>query len=444
MQLYSTNNPENIVSLKEAVLKGLPKDNGLYLPVSIPRLHSSFYNHIAEYSFSDLSYELSKSLFQGFIPEKELYRIVYDAINFPAPLVKIKDNIYILELFHGPSLAFKDFGARFMAQLMSYFNRGEKRELVVLVATSGDTGGAVAAGFHNIPGVRVVILFPSGRVSKLQELQLTTWGGNIQTLEVDGSFDDCQALVKKAFLDEDLSKKIRLTSANSINIARLIPQSFYYFEGYKQLLADYAEKKPPVFVVPSGNFGNLTAGVMAMKMGLPVEYFLAATNINDTVPMYLSLGVYRSKRSLATLSNAMDVGAPSNFRRLEALFKGDSKGSTWNNMRKAIKGYAYSDRQVKDAIRRVSTRMGYALDPHTAVGLLAAEQELAIKKEELGPLVVLGTAHPVKFLNKTSGFYSGKVGVPEEVLRLEALEPNKARMSSSFTVFKNWLLKYMT
>ncbi|MCC6722878.1 MAG: threonine synthase, partial [Saprospiraceae bacterium] len=298
MRLYSTKNNQLFVSLQEAVFKGLPDDNGLFMPESIPQLPSSFIENLGSHSFQEIGFEICQHLFKGAIPIADLRSIIEKAITFPAPIVKLDDNTYILELFHGPSLAFKDFGARFMAQLMSYFNRGNDRELVILVATSGDTGGAVAAGFYDTPGIKVVILYPSGKVSHLQEKQLTTLGKNITAIEVDGSFDDCQALVKQAFLDKELTQNIRLSSANSINIARLIPQSFYYFEAYKQLPND---GRQVAFCVPSGNFGNLTAGLFAKKMGLPVHQFIAATNANDIVPAYLNTGEYLPRPSVPTL-----------------------------------------------------------------------------------------------------------------------------------------------
>ena len=313
MKLYSTKNPTAFVSLKEAVFKGLPDDNGLFMPDFIPQLEADFIKNLKNHSFQSIAFTVAKTLLRGVIPDEDLKILVERAIDFPAPVVKLDDSTHILELFHGPSLAFKDFGARFMAQLMSYFNQEDTRELVILVATSGDTGGAVAAGFYKTLGIKVVILYPSGKVSLLQEKQLTTLGENIMALEVEGTFDDCQALVKKAFLDRELTSKIRLSSANSINIARLIPQSFYYFEAFKQV---EAHGKPVVFSIPSGNFGNLTAGLFAQKMGLPVSKFIAATNANDVVPQYLASGTYTPTPSVPTLSNAMDVGNPSNFARM--------------------------------------------------------------------------------------------------------------------------------
>lgn len=313
MKLYSTNNKNNIVNLKEAVFKSLPEDKGLYMPMIISKLSDGFLKNLPKYSFQALSFEVARHLIGTYIPEEDLYDIIEKAITFPAPVVNLNEQISVLELFHGPSLAFKDFGARFMAQLMSYLRDKNEKKITILVATSGDTGGAVAAGFYNTEGIEVFILYPSGKVSELQEKQLTTLGGNIRAFEVNGTFDDCQALVKSAFLDKDLNELYNLSSANSINIARLIPQSFYYFEAFKQLPQDEVKN---VFCVPSGNFGNLTAGLMAKKMGLPIHQFIAATNINDVVPKYLSTSLFEPHPSYATISNAMDVGNPSNFVRM--------------------------------------------------------------------------------------------------------------------------------
>ena len=369
MKLYSTKNKERLVSLREAVFRGLPEDNGLYMPQAIPLLDQEFIKNLRQYSFQEIAFRVADTLLQGAIPESDLQRIIEQAVNFPAPVHQLDPRKYVLELYHGPSLAFKDFGARFMAQLMSYFNQDEDRELVILVATSGDTGGAVAAGFFQTPGIKVVILYPSGKVCMLQEKQLTTLGHNIAALEVHGTFDDCQALVKQAFLDPELSSAIRLSSANSINISRLIPQSFYYFEAYKQI-ADGGS--PVVFCVPSGNFGNLTAGLIAHRMGLPVHHFIAATNINDVVPEYLHTGQYMPRPSVRTLSNAMDVGNPSNFARMVDMFS-CPECSTWNNMTASVSGFAYSDERTRRAIQEVYARYGYILEPHGAVAYLALD-----------------------------------------------------------------------
>ena len=429
MRLYSTKNKSNFVSLKKAVLKGLPEDNGLYMPEHIPHLPSSFLENLKGHSFQSIGFEVCKTLFQNAIPEKDLRDIIEKSITFPAPVVKLDEKKHILELFHGPSLAFKDFGARFMAQLMSYFNRGDERELVILVATSGDTGGAVAAGFHKTPGIKVVILYPSGKVSPLQEKQLTTLGHNVTALEIDGTFDDCQSLVKKAFLDDTLTAKIRLSSANSINIARLVPQSFYYFEAFKQL---EESAHPLVFCIPSGNFGNLTAGLFAKQMGLPVHHFIAATNANDIVPQYIKTGKYSPRPSVRTLSNAMDVGNPSNFARMADLYC-----STWNIFKSNISGYAYSDEETKEGMREVLKKYGYVIDPHGAVGYLALKDYQKENPEKVG--IVLETAHPSKFLDEVESIIGQKVEVPERLAILAKKKKEATFMGTGFGDFKDWL-----
>src|SRR6195952_3757346 len=321
MKFYSTNNTSTRVSFKEAVFNSMPQDKGLYMPEYIPHLDDKFINNLDNYSVPEIAFHVAQNLLGDDIPADDLKALIEDAINFPAPIVKLEENKYVLELFHGPSLAFKDFGARFMSRVMAYFLQEGEKELNVLVATSGDTGGAVALGFLGVPNTLVTILYPKGKVSLIQELQLTTNGQNIRAIEIDGTFDDCQALVKQAFTDQELNKKFRLTSANSINIARLIPQTFYYFNAYAQLWRMGINKV--VFSVPSGNFGNIGAGLLAWKMGLPVEQFIAATNANDAVPEFLKTGVYQPKPSVATLSNAMDVGDPSNWVRITDLFRDD-------------------------------------------------------------------------------------------------------------------------
>ncbi len=439
MQLYSTNNRQHLVNLKEAVFRGLPPDNGLYMPVNIPKLPDDFLNNLGQYSFAEIGFEVCKHLFQGAIPEKDLKEIVYSAINFPAPIVSLDHNTFILELFHGPSLAFKDFGARFMARLMSYFNQGEDKELIILVATSGDTGGAVAAGFQNTPGIKVVILYPSGKVSPLQEKQLTTLGGNITALEVDGTFDDCQTLVKQAFLDPGLTSKIRLSSANSINISRLVPQSFYYFQAYKQL-PDHA--KPAVFCIPSGNFGNLTAGLLAARMGLPVQHFIAATNVNDVVPVYLDTGNYKPRPSQRTISNAMDVGNPSNFARMLDLYGSDDKPTlanmnmVWEGMKDRISGYGITDKQTKQVMLDVFQLYNYVIDPHAAVGYLALR---TWQKEQLKAGVILETAHPTKFLADVEEVLNSKIEVPNRLAVLADLPKDAINMGISYLDFKSFL-----
>ncbi|MCR9100963.1 MAG: threonine synthase [bacterium] len=437
MRLYSTKNRSEFTSLREAVLRGLPPDNGLYMPESILALPGSFVRNLKDYSFQDIAFTVAKTLFQGAIPDEDLRKITDDAVNFEAPVVSLNEQQHILELFHGPSLAFKDFGARFMAQLMSYFNQGESRELVILVATSGDTGGAVAAGFYQTPGTRVVILYPKGKVSDLQEKQLTTLGHNISALEVEGTFDDCQAIVKQAFLDEELTSRIRLTSANSINISRLVPQSFYYFEAFKQL----ENQENVVFCVPSGNFGNLTAGLLAQRMGLPVQHFIAATNINDVVPEYLQSGAYQPRPSQRTLSNAMDVGNPSNFARMQDLYYDLEERSTWNNMKASITGYAYSDEATRRAVKEVYDRYHYVIDPHGAVGYLALQEYQESHPDANG--VILETAHPAKFLPDVEAILGQGIHVPERLAALADQKKVADLMPPEYGSVKEWLLEHL-
>lgn len=401
MNYYSTNNKNSKVSLKEAVLKGLAPDNGLYMPESIPVLPNAFFDSLPEKTFQQLAYEVAHSLLQQDVPADELRKMVEHTITFDAPLVEIEKNVFAMELFHGPTLAFKDFGARFMSQLLSWFAKEEKREIVILVATSGDTGSAVANGFLGVPGVKVVVLYPSGKVSDIQEKQFTTLGQNIIALEVDGSFDDCQRLVKEAFLDEELNRKFFLTSANSINVARLIPQSFYYFYAWSRL----KDRSNVVFSVPSGNFGNLTAGLIAKRMGLPIRHFIASTNSNDIVPEYLQSGIFNPKPSQTTVSNAMDVGNPSNFARMMDLYPNDL-----NNIKADITGYRFSDEETKQAMREVYKTSNYILDPHGAVGYLGLKKYLAEDTEATG--VFLETAHPAKFLEVVENTLGTNIKIP--------------------------------
>ena len=342
MKYYSTKNKDIAVNLKTAVLKSLPPDNGLYLPEQVEPLSKNFFTYLDKLSLQDIAYEASRQFLEEDFSGAEIADITAEAINFAAPVIALNDQLSIQELWHGPSLAFKDFGARFMANIMGRLVADEDRKLTILVATSGDTGGAVAAGFLGVEGVEVIILYPKGKVSPLQEKQLTTLGQNITALEVDGTFDDCQALVKKAFLDQEINDQYLLSSANSINIARLIPQSFYYFEGYKEVMdGDILVN----FCIPSGNFGNLTAGLLARRMGLPINKLIAATNVNDVVPRYLESGSYDPMKSIQTVSNAMDVGNPSNFRRIENLFD-----QNWSSVKEVIVGYRYTDDQTCAAV----------------------------------------------------------------------------------------------
>jgi len=432
MKLYSTNNPESRVSFKEAVFNSMPQDKGLYMPEYIPRLSDTFLNNLDSYSLPEIAFHVANNLIGDDIPQEDLKAIIYDAINFYAPIVKLENKVYVLELFHGPSLAFKDFGARFMSRVMSYFLKEGEKQLDVLVATSGDTGGAVALGFLGVPNTRVTILYPKGKVSDIQELQLTTNGQNIRALEIDGTFDDCQALVKQAFTDAELNEKYRLTSANSINIARLIPQTFYYFNAYAQALKQ--GKSKVVFSVPSGNFGNLGAGLLAWKMGLPVERFIAATNANDTVPQYLNGGEYQPKPSVATLSNAMDVGNPSNWVRIADMFKADAEA-----LKTLVKGYSYTDEETSAAIEAIYSDYKYVACPHTAIAWRALKdfhQENA--GEEAG--IFLSTAHPCKFPDAYSEEIAAQIDQPEQVKELQSKEKQSVDLGKDFEGFKDYLL----
>jgi len=429
MQFYSTNNPEHRVDVKEAVLRSLPADNGLYMPERINTLSPDFWASIKSLSLSELGFHMASAVFGEDIAEKELKGIVDGAIDFPAPITTVAPQDHVLELFHGPTLAFKDFGARFMARIMAHLTQGDDGLLTVLVATSGDTGGAVASAFHNVPGTRVIILYPKGKVSGLQEKQLTTLGGNIHAIEVEGTFDDCQRMVKSAFLDRDLMYGLNLTSANSINISRLVPQSFYYAHATTQL----PEGTDPVFVIPSGNFGNLTAGLLAEKMGLKVRHFVAATNINDVVPEYLKTGEYKPRPSEATISNAMDVGAPSNFARMAEVF-----GKEWKLMKERITGYCFDDVTTRAAIREIYEKTGYVMDPHGAVGWLAAEAWKKNHPED--HTVVLETAHPSKFIDVMEQELGGEVvDTPERLACLRDREKVAVEMDADENLLKNWL-----
>ncbi|MBL6921532.1 MAG: threonine synthase [Akkermansiaceae bacterium] len=428
-RFYSTKSPRDFVDVKEAVLRSLPADNGLYMPEKIEPLGDGFWSGWRDLSLSQLGFQIARQVFRESIPAEQLEMIVHEAINFPAPLVRVKEKEYVLELYHGPTLAFKDFGARFMARLMGWLTKDDNGLLTVLVATSGDTGGAVASAFHKVPGTRVIILYPKGKVSGLQEKQLTTLGDNITALEIEGTFDDCQRLVKSAFLKREMSERMNLTSANSINISRLVPQSFYYFDAARNL----PEGAKPTFVIPSGNFGNLTAGLFAEEMGLPVEQFVAATNRNDVVPVYLKEGEYRPRPSVATISNAMDVGAPSNFARMESIF-----GSEWERMRSRIAGFAYDDERTRDTIRRVKAEAGYTLEPHGAVGWMAAE---AWRKDHPeSHTVVLETAHPSKFLDVMEGeLGKGAIDIPERLACLADREKVAIQLGTDESAFQDWL-----
>lgn len=433
MRFYSTSSPNVSVSIQEALFHSLPADKGLYMPQPIPQLGVDFFDRIAGSSLADIGFEISNALFNDEISTADLEELTHRAFPFETPIVDLEPGkLAVLELFHGPSLAFKDVGARYMAGMMSYFSKSRDQEVHILVATSGDTGGAVAMGFHNVPGVRVSILYPSGRVSDLQEKQLTTLGGNIQAFEVDGSFDDCQALVKQAFLDAGLNRQLSLSSANSINIFRLIPQGFYYVSAYGQV-AKY--RKPLVFSTPSGNFGNLSAGVMVQKMGLPVERFVAATNLNHVVPDYLSSGLYLPKESVATISNAMDVGAPSNFVRLKHLY-----GDSFGQVTQQVEGCYFDDHQTRQGMQAIYQQYGYVSCPHTAIGILGAQLYLTQHQTDaIG--IALATAHPSKFKPLVEEVLSIDVDVPERLARLAHREKHSIRIPAQFEDFKEALLQ---
>ncbi len=433
MKLYSTKNKNETVSLKEAVFKGLPSDNGLYMPTEIPTLSNDFFDKIEHLSFQEIAFEVSNALIGEDIPEADLRKIIAKVITFDAPVVHIVDNLYVLELFHGPSFAFKDFGARFMANLVSYFLQKETKKINILVATSGDTGSAVAQGFLNMPGISVTILYPSKKVSDIQEKQLTTLGQNITALEVDGTFDDCQLMVKEAFLDKELNEKMNLSSANSINISRLIPQSFYYFYAYAQLKK---LGKPLVFCTPSGNFGNLCGGIIGKRMGLPIAKFIAATNANAIVPSYLWTGLFEPKPSIATLSNAMDVGNPSNFARIQAFFDYDLEKT-----KSEIVGKAYTDEATKSAMKTVFSQSGYVMCPHTAVAYLGLKEYLNESKQDNSIGVFLATAHPAKFVDDVEAVIEEKIEIPEKLQAVLLKEKKSILIGNKFNDLKAFLLR---
>jgi threonine synthase len=431
MKFYSTNNKAYKVDLREAVTQGLAPDNGLYMPESIPTLPLDFFQKLQTLSFQEIGFTVAHTLLQDTVPANDLKRMIEHTIQFDTPLKEIEPGVFALELFHGPTLAFKDFGARFMSQMLGYFAKQQNREIVILVATSGDTGSAVANGFLGVEGTRVIVLYPSGKVSEIQEKQFTTLGQNITALEVDGTFDDCQRLVKQAFLDAELRSRYFLTSANSINIARLIPQSFYYFHAIAQLKSN---SSPVVFSVPSGNFGNLTGGLLAQRMGLPVKKFLAVTNANDIVPEYLQTLKFNPRESVQTISNAMDVGNPSNFVRMLDLFKNDS-----NALREAIAGFHYSDQETSDAMRDVFARTGYILDPHGAVGYLGLKEYLKTNDGVTG--IFLETAHPAKFKEVVDHTLKQKIDIPAP-LQIFLKNPKKTvPMGKEFENFKLYLTR---
>jgi threonine synthase len=433
MRFYSTKNQKLRVSLKQAVFDGLAEDGGLYMPEKLPKMTSAFFKKLPRLSFKEAALELSLKLLEKDVPKKQIKNIVDKAFTFNAPLKKLDENIFCLELFHGPTLAFKDFGARFMAHLVSWLAKDMKQNITILVATSGDTGSAVASGFFNVPNIQVIILYPKRKVSPLQEKQLTTWGRNITTLEISGTFDDCQKLVKQAFKDRELKKRFLLSSANSINIARLIPQTFYYFHGFGQCKN---KKLPTVFSVPSGNFGNLTAGLFAKKMGLPVSRFVASTNVNNVVPKYLKTGFYKPRPSRKTLSNSMDVGNPSNFSRIVNLY-----GGNLDEIRKDLFGTSFNDAETKAAIKLVLKNYNYLLDPHGAVGYLGLRKYLSEVKERVNG-IFLATAHPAKFQKTVETIIGKKVKLPKRLRRFAAKKKHSVKMPKDFKKLKEFLFSF--
>ncbi|MBT8316213.1 MAG: threonine synthase [Lutibacter sp.] len=429
MDFYSLNKIAPKVSFKDAVIKGLAPDKGLYFPNKIKRLEKEFFKHLNYFSNEEIAYEVIKQFVADEIPERELKEIIKETLSFDFPIVTINENISTLELFHGPTMAFKDVGARFMARCLGYFNKQENTtKVTVLVATSGDTGGAVASGFLDVKGVDVVILYPSGKVSEVQEKQLTTLGKNITALEVDGTFDDCQAMVKKAFLDTDLISIKNLTSANSINVARWLPQMFYFFFAYKQLKN---KNRDVVFSIPSGNFGNICAGMMAQQLGLPVKQFIASTNVNDIVPNYLKTGIYNPKPSKQTISNAMDVGDPSNFVRILEIYKNDI-----SKLKKHLSSYSFTDDETREAMKYLKENYNYIADPHGAVGYLGLKTYLT-KNNAQG--IFLETAHPVKFLDVVEPVIKETIELPAQIK--EVIDKEKVSIKiSNYEELKEFLL----
>lgn len=429
MQYYSLNKQAPNVSFKEATVLGQAPDKGLYFPERIPQLDKALIADIQSYKKEELAFKVMLPYVGGTITDEALYTIVSETVNFDFPLVKINERIASLELFHGPTLAFKDVGARFMSRCLGYFSQHHKNKVTVLVATSGDTGGAVANGFLGVEGVEVIILYPSGKVSPVQELQLTTCGQNITALEVQGTFDDCQAMVKSAFMDADLLAKMQLTSANSINVARWLPQQLYYFFAYQQ----WSESAPPVIAVPSGNFGNICSGLLAYVSGLPVQHFIAACNENDAVPDYLRTGTYAPKQAVATISNAMDVGSPSNFVRILELFE-----NNYAKIKELISGYTVSDATTKQVMADVFSTDEYILDPHGAVAYYALDDYLHQHTNQKG--FILETAHPVKFPDTVEEMIEQTLPVPVSAQALFGKEKHSILLKARFEALKEYLM----
>lgn len=441
MKYYSTNHQAPLATLREAVERGLAPDRGLYMPEHIKALPRNFFEHIDEMTFREMSFEVAKAFFGDDVDEASLKQIVDDTLAFDTPVVNVEQNIYTLELFHGPTLAFKDVGARFMARLLQYFIRKDKRSngrVNVLVATSGDTGSAVANGFLGVDGIHVYVLYPKDKVSKIQECQFTTLGQNITALEVDGVFDDCQALVKSAFMDSELNEHMALTSANSINVARFLPQAFYYFNAYAQLKKagklSWSEDGTSnlVVCVPSGNFGNITAGLFAARMGLPIKHFIASNNANDVFFNYLQTGDYQPMPSKQTLANAMDVGDPSNFARILALYD-----NHWESIKADISGATYPDPRIRESMKECYASTGYVLDPHGACGYQALKEQLG--RNDVG--VFLETAHPAKFKEKVDDILGTDIAIPQRLQNFMKGKKQSVKMANDFESFKNFLMQ---
>ena len=441
MKYYSTNGKAPIADLHKAVVKGLAEDRGLYMPERIKTLPQEFFDTIETKTFQEIAYTVADAFFGEDVDAESLKQIVYDTLSFDCPVVKVKDNIYTLELFHGPTLAFKDVGARFMARLLQYFikQEGKDEQVNVLVATSGDTGSAVANGFLGVEGIHVYVLYPKGKVSPIQECQFTTLGKNITAIEVDGVFDDCQALVKNAFMDAELNQHMKLTSANSINVARFLPQAFYYFNAYARMKA-LGKADNLVMCVPSGNFGNICSALFGHQQGLPIKRFIAANNANDIFYKYLQTGKYEPKASVQTLANAMDVGDPSNFARIINLYSDNrllSDEETHQRITSLISGATYSDEQIKETMRKCYSETGYILDPHGACGFRALQENL--KPGEVG--VFCETAHPAKFKEKVDEILGIDIDIPARLCAFMEGEKQSVEMPKDFAAFKDYLMK---
>ena len=431
MQYYSTNNLSKPVNFREAVIKGLPEDNGLYMPQHTPTLAPAFLQELPKLSLPEIGYEVVKPFVGSEIPHSHLQNLITETLSFDIPLNFVEEGVYVLELFHGPTLAFKDIGARFLARCLGFFSATNDKKITVLAATSGDTGSAVAHGFLGVDNVEVVILYPKGKVSHIQEQQLTTLGQNITALEVSGNFDDCQQMVKSAFLDKTLNQHLALTSANSINIARLLPQSFYYFWALSQLGDN---SRPVTVAVPSGNYGNLSAGLLARQMGLPIRQFIAASNANDIVPVYLKSSKFMPKPSIQTIANAMDVGNPSNFVRMKALF-----GDSYEKMCQAVQGFSFSDEETKTGITNIHQQTGYLMDPHGAIAYLALKE--AIKGADTTG-IFLETAHPVKFKDVVEPTIGQTLDIPERLKAYLKKEKKSIPIKNTFEALKEFLMDH--